>query len=72
MESREKVKKEKELNDEKADKNKKNVKEEKIKKQEKKSKEEIAEEYEHRDRTAKEILAELDEIHEKKMKNKKD
>ena len=64
-------KNEKEPKDEKTDKNKKEIKEEKIKKQVKKSKEDIAEEYEHRDRTAKEILAELDEMHEKNMKEKK-
>ena len=72
-ETKGKIKEEKkELKDEKPDKNKKAVKEEKIKKQIKKSKEEIDEEYEHRDRTAKEILAELDEMHEKKIKGKKD
>lgn len=66
-------KNEKESKDEKTDKNKKEIKEDKIKKSDKakKTKEEIAEEYEHRDRTAKEILAELDEMHEKKMKEKK-
>ncbi|MEK6892104.1 MAG: hypothetical protein AABX25_02885 [Nanoarchaeota archaeon] len=57
----------------KAKEEKKGTKLEKIKKpsKEKQSKEEIEEAYEHRDRTAKEILKELDEIHEKKMKEKK-